>query len=197
MNIRELQEVVKQRMRRPDLAEMIDSRVIGVVKQLHGSGLYARDRVEEIIKIQQPSCRTKLTLPPFWRSFVALVPMTEYAVPIKLNNTDHQDFELTNVQALWTTDDTQNCYYVSFNSVMIKSESPFQRLYCCYFKYPDLRDLTVTTWITEHYEQLCIDYTLASIYTAIGSKDLAETHRLLASEMYKQFVVNAEHEGIY
>lgn len=197
MNILELQNVVKQRMKRPDLAEMIESRVIGVVKQLHGSGYYAQDRVEEIVKIQQPSCRTKLTLPPFWRKFVTLVPMTDMAVPIRLNNTDHQDFDLTNVQALWATDDTQNCYYVSLNSLMIKSEVAFNRLYCCYFKYPDLRDLTVTTWITEHYDQLCVDYTLASIYTAVGNKDLAETHRLLASEMYKQFVVNAEHEGIY
>ena len=197
MNILELQNAVKERMKRPDLADMIESRVIGVVKQLHGSGYYARDRVEEVIKINNPSCRTKLTLPPYWRRFVALVPMTETATPIRLNNTDHQDFEITDVQALWATDDIQNCYYVSFNALMIKSEIQFPRLYCCYFKYPDLRDLTVTTWITEHYEQLCIDYTLASIYTAVGNKDLAETHRLLASEMFKQFVVNAEAEGIY
>ena len=197
MNIKELQDVVKARMKRPDLVDLIDSRVIGTVKQLHGSGYYARDRVEEVIKINIPNCLTKLTLPPYWRRFVTLVPMTEVGVPIQLNLTDNQDFELTDVQAVWATDQVINCYYISFNSVMIRSEIQFAKLYCCYFKYPDLRDLTTTTWITEHYEQLVIDYTLASIYTAIGSKDLAETHRMLASEQYRQFVANAESEGIY
>lgn len=197
MNIKQLQDKVKARMSRPDLAGLIEDRVIGVVKQLHGSGYYARDRVEEVIKIGNPNCLTKLTLPPYWRRFVALVPMTDVGTPIQLNYTDHQDFELTDVEAVWATDQPLNCYYISFNSLMIRSEVQFNKLYCCYFKYPDLRDLTTETWITEHYDHLCIDYTLASIYTAIGNKDLAETHRLLASESFKQFLSNAEAEGVY
>ena len=198
MNIAELQNEVINRMRRPDLVDLIKSRVIGTIKQLHGSGYYARDRVEEVIKIGNPSCTTKLTIPPYWRRFVALVPFTESGTTnIPLRRTDHQDFELSDVSALWQTDDNINTYYVSFNTVTIKSEVAFAKLYACYFKYPDLRDLTVTTWVTEHYEQLVIDYTLAAIYTAIGNKDLADTHKILASDLYKQFLVNSEAEGVY
>ena len=102
MNIAELQNEVINRMRRPDLVDLIKSRVIGTIKQLHGSGYYARDRVEEVIKIGNPSCTTKLTIPPYWRRFVALVPFTESGTTnIPLRRTDHQDFELSDVISIY------------------------------------------------------------------------------------------------
>ena len=197
MNIKQLQAEVNRRIKRPDLVETANTRLIAVVRELHISDFYPRDRVEKTIKVANPTTLTKLTLPPYWRKFVCLAPQTEYQVPIALSKTLHQDFELVDVQDMHRDYSSINCYYTSFNAVTIKSEVPFQRLYACYFKYPDLRDLETTTWVTEHYEQLCVDYTLAGLFTAIGNKDLADIHRALASEALQTFRLNAEAEGIF
>ena len=197
MNIKQLQAEVNRRIKRPDLVETANTRLIAVVRELHISDFYPRDRVEETIKVANPTTLTKLTLPPYWRKFVCLAPQTEYQVPIALSKTLHQDFELVDVQDMHRDYSSINCYYTSFNAVTIKSEVPFQRLYACYYKYPDLRDLETNTWVTEHYEQLCVDYTLAGLFTAIGNKDLADIHRALASEALQTFRLNAEAEGIF
>lgn len=197
MNLKELQAEVNRRLKRPDLVETANTRIVSVIRELHTTGFYPRDRVEETIKVANPTTLTKLTLPPFWRKFECLAPQTEYQVPIALTRTKNQDFELVDVADLHRDHSTVNCYYTSYNAVTIKSEIPFARLYACYYKYPDLRDPETCTWITEHYEQLILDYTLAGLYTAVGNKDLADIHRALASESLQIFMLNAEAEGVY
>ena len=64
MNIKQLQAEVNRRIKRPDLVETANTRLIAVVRELHISDFYPRDRVEEAIKVANPTSLTKLTLPP-------------------------------------------------------------------------------------------------------------------------------------
>ena len=119
MNIRELQAEVNRRLKRPDLVETANLRLLAVVRDLHISDFYPRDKVEETIKVSNPTTLTKITLPPFWRKFICLAPQTEYQVPIALSRTTNQDFELVDVQDMHRDHSSINCYYVSYNAVTI------------------------------------------------------------------------------
>ena len=200
MLLREIEADVVSILARPDLASFIHLRAQQQLKLLHAMDKWPRDKVEQLITIQNPSNAIRTNLPAFWRKFDVLAPCTADGSIITLpcqevDTIGYREVDPRMITGFQRQADT-DYYYVAGDVVNIRTSLAPEKLYASYYKYPDLRSTEVTTWITEYFPELVTYRVLYACYAMLGNMEQRAVYEQLYQEAKEIFVVDAGSAGV-
>ncbi len=199
MLLSEIIDDVVDTLRRPDLRNFVTTRVRQQVKLLHGMDNFPRDKVEQVITVQNPGIVVRSALPAFWRKFDSIMPIDSGGTRIKLM-TDTVDFigfrEVDPRKTMGFHDcaDT-NYYYIAGDALNMKMQGAFTSLYTSFYKYPDLTSLNSATWITESFSEMATYRVLLICHRMLGNFDQAQDMDRLYEEARAYFIEDALYSG--
>ena len=168
---------------RPDLEELIKSAAIGVIKQTHAKANFRRDLQEEHIVVPSPAQTIRLTLPPRFRKFSNIVIADNFGRPLAV-------VEQTSPTALldvYGKMPQKPSAYVSGNTYTVLANRyglPISYLFVSYYQTPVVENLGDTTWLTELYPEVVVNYALFKVYSKTGNDAKAQqSYGLYAEEL--------------
>lgn len=200
MLVREIVDDVIEILARPDLVNFVKLRTAQQLKLLHALDNWPRDKVEQLITIQNPSITVRTNLPAFWRKFDVLAPCMADGSIITLPNQPvdtigYRETDPRMITGFRQMADT-DYYYVAGDVVNIRSSFPPEKLYASYYKYPDLRSTEATTWITETFPELVTYRVLYACYAMLGNMEQRAVYEALYQEAKATFISDASSAGV-
>jgi hypothetical protein len=186
MKLQEIVAEVVETTNRPDKEDTIMRAVRAAVTETHGSARFPRDRVEEIFELSEPQHLIKLTLPPRFKLFEGLGAVSDTGAPIRLTTNNNQ-YTRVDPAGIFTTEFqyTQDVYYLAGAAFNIRSSVAVPNVFAIYYRFPEVADTQLETWIMEDQPSLVTDLALSKVYGAFGREKLAAEARgrwLLALE---------------
>ena len=171
MNLKTLVATCVELLGRPDKESEIALLTRSVIKELHNMALFSRDIVEEVIEFPAPACLLKFPLPPLYRRFKYISPVTKAGARVR---TSHKDggFKLVTAGYAITQSGRKlpDTYYIAGSAVVVDSTLKVHKLYIQYFAYPDFQDPHMESWIMSEAEDLIITGVRARFYSDNGSE---------------------------
>lgn len=187
MNLTEIVEAVIEHSGRPDQEAFITRKVRAAIRQVHAAGMFPRDLVEELVELQEPTNLIKLTLPPRFRKFKALMPAQSTGNMLRTVNprNDYLCVDPTDIVTM-AYQSRQDVYYVAGAVVNIRSSSKPDAVYMLYYNYPEVADPYLETWAMAAQPELFIDAALVAVLGFFGNTTKSR-------ELQQQFVQNLEY----
>ncbi|UNI71194.1 hypothetical protein P5_0017 [Aeromonas phage P5] len=200
MLLREIVDDVVDILARPDLINFVKLRAQQQLKLLHALDNWPRDKVEQLITIQNPSNTIRTNLPAFWRKFDVLAPCDAVGNIIILpsQSVDTIGYRETDPRMITGFRQTADMdyYYVAGDVVNIRSSTAPEKLYASYYKYPDLRSTEATTWITENFPELVTYRVLYACYAMLGNMEQRAVYEALYQEAKEVFILDSAYSGV-
>lgn len=199
MQLSQLVANVQDVFKRPDMQAQVEARVRGAILWAHKSEYFIRDRQVAIQAVQNPSNLVRMALPPFFRQFEIIRPMTAAGDPITLTtDTDdmvgYQEIDPRQVNGVRSGGGI-NYYYVAGDVINISTTVLPANLYFLYYALPDLRSPEAVTWITEQYNELIEFRALSVLFSMQGNQELRNNYAMLANEQLEMLRDNAFQAG--
>ena len=170
MNIGEITARVIAETGRPDLQDLIQNTVVSSIRQVHAKADFVRDVVEETIVVPTPNQFVRLTLPPRYRKFAAMAITDQYGRPLAKCSPVAATSVIDNIGKM---PDLTPTYYVTGQTYTVSGNSvfplPIQFLYVQYLETPALDNLGGTTWMTDLYPEVIINYALYKVHGKTGN----------------------------
>lgn len=188
MNFQYLHKAVQDEIRRPDRNDAITRALRATILQLHTSGFYSRDIVEDFIDISTPENYMKIVQPPRFREVDAIAPVTQAGSRIGIT-TRNNEYEKVSPHDLFTEagNELLDIYYISGSTFVIRSSIKPERLYVRYWQLPEVSDWYLETFIMEQYPELIINGTTARVYKQMR-QDAASDYQELFNQDFPAFV---------
>lgn len=168
---------------RPDLEELIKSAVIGVIKQVHAKANFRRDLLEENIVVPSPAQTIRLTLPPRFRRFSNVVITDNRGMPLAVA----EETSPKNMLDVYGKMPMKPAHYVSGNTYTVMANRhrlPISYLFVSYYQTPSIENLGDSTWLTELYPEVVVNYALFKAYSKTGNDSKAQqSYGLYAEEL--------------
>lgn len=171
MNLKDMTVLAIGLLGRPDKEAEVASLVREVVREVHSMHYFDRDLVEEVIEFPKPSPLIKFPLPPRWRKFKFINPVTSHGVPVR---TAHKDGGFKLVQSSHVVTQAGNimpdCYYIAGSAVVLKAKVAVRYLAVQYYQYPDFSDEYLETWIMADNSELILTGVRGRFYLDNGQE---------------------------
>lgn len=189
MNFENLHAAVKNEIRRPDKDDSITRALRAVILQLHTTGYYSQDLVEDFLDVETPENLMKFPLPPRYREVDAIAPRTVTGLPIQIS-TNNNEYEKVSPSDLFTEggNSLPDIYYISGGTFVLRSSVKPQRLYIRYWQFPEVSDLKLETFIMSSHPELIINGATARVFRQMRQKDAANDYQALFDGDFAQAV---------
>lgn len=188
MNLSEIVQTVMEQSGRYDQEEYITRKVRSTIAMIHSSGMFPRDLVEESVELNDATKhKIKLTLPPRFRKFKVLMPVTSSGNMIKTVN-PRNDFKRVDPSDIVTMayNEAQDVYYVAGAVLNIRASSIPKSIYMLYYAYPETADPYLETWAMASSPELFVEGAMVGVLGFFGNTTKAR-------EVQQQFVTNLEY----
>ena len=186
-------------LRRPDLQSFVEVRARQQIKLLHSFDNFPRDKVEQTITIQNPGVLVRTALPPFWRKWDSIMPITYEGnrIPLPTDDVDWVGFREADPRKVMGYRDNVDTdfYYVAGDALNIKMSVAAPKLLVSYYVYPDLRSPNAVTWVTETFPELSTYRILMVCYRMLGNFEQAAAVEQLYQEALAFFISDASTAG--
>ena len=167
MNLTKIVEAVTQELRRPDLTVAATRAVRTVIAQVHSAAHFRRDLVEDVIDLGAPVNLVKFPLPPRFKDYHYLRPITPTGHPIALPGTrgTYTPVAPNDVMTPGGANRT-NCYYVAGAATVLSSAVAVQHLAVAYWQLPDISNPLLESWAMAIDAELFILGAVAMLYAS-------------------------------
>lgn len=170
MNIADIVERVIRETGRPDLEALIQSTAVSAIRQVHAKADFSRDVIEETIEVPSPAPTVRLTLPPRFRKFAVLAIADQYGRAIRKCKPVSSTAVISSLNKMPLIEPS---YYVAGQTYTVSGNQayllPIQQLYVQYLETPPLDNLGGTSWMTELYPEVIINYALFKVHGKTGN----------------------------
>ena len=175
MNIKTFTAHLMELTNRPDKELILKSAVRQTVRELHSSGLFSRDLVNDPITLSNPAYPVGFNLPPHFRRLLTVQPISENGQIVRVPNSHNGALRLLEPAEL--SFHSRNPYrdyaYIGGNTIVVNTTTGVTRFLVSYFRYPDTNDDYLETWLMVAEEVVVQHGALSKFYGDEQNKDLS------------------------
>lgn len=183
MTLNEMVAAILDETKRIDQADAIRRYVRKAIIQVHSSGFYPRDIVEDVVDLADAGLvNFKITLPARLRKFVTIVPLDKNSNPIKISTNDNR-YEVISPTGVIDSffAPKKDVYYVTGAAVVIKSTVAPSKLYVSWYEHPEVADNELESWLMADHDTIIMDTAKAMFYKSVGRDNLS---KLITAELF-------------
>lgn len=174
MTLEEIKAAVLSESKRVDMESTIHRLVRQAITQVHCTAFFDRDIVEDFIKVDAGLTSFKIPLPPLWRKFVCIKPMTAQGQPIGTVNPDGAYLHVDSSDVVdYYGAVAKDCYYIAGSVAVINATNSPTHLNVQWYALPEVADNKVETWLMREQPDIFIDWTMMKLYERTGRDDIA------------------------
>lgn len=192
MNLTSIVKAVTAELRRPDLEATVMRAVRSTVTQVHTVMQFAQDLSEDTINLPEALQEVKFNIPPRFRKFHTIRPLTPSGMPMALPGTrgTYSSIAIDDVMTAGGAART-NGYYVAGSAVVLRSGVPVSKLYVSYYQTPDISNPLLETWAMAMNAELFITGALAKVYDSpLRQAEIARATATQFATMLQQFAID-------
>lgn len=151
---------------RPDRASIIKSAIRQTVKELHSAALFSRDLVNDPITLDNPSYPVGFNLPPNFRRLLSVQPIDQNGQIVRVPDTHNGALRLLEPAELAfnSRNPYRNYAYIGGSTIVASTTTGVNRFLISYYKFPDVNDDYLETWLMTAEEDTVQQGALAKFY---------------------------------
>jgi hypothetical protein len=175
MTLNEMVTEILAETKRVDKTDAIRRYVRKAIIQVHSSGFYPRDIVEDVVDLADAELvNFKITLPARLRKFVTISPLDKNSQPIRISTNDnrYEVIESTDVIDSFFSP-KKDVYYLTGAAVVIKSTVAPSKLYISWYEHPEVADNELESWLMADHDSIIMDTAKSMFYASVGRDKLA------------------------
>lgn len=200
MNITEMVNSIIAETNLAVFRNQMQRRVMEAVKGIHNSAFFTKDLEEDFIVLTgNTHSNFSIPLPPRFRKFKAIKPMTALKVPVAITTNDntYEPSEIRNAVNYYN-EPKSDFYYVAGTVANISSSVAPPALYISWYASPEVEDPLLETWLMREHPQVIMDWALARFWKVNGKESVArDIERTLYSVDLQNIINNhATEEGL-